>query len=244
MTMPRDPDEILSAWLGEGPTRLPDQTRRAIAVAIPTTAQRRHGWIVPWRPFPTNPIARTALAVLALAIAIGGTMFVLGSTDRIAAPAVSPSASVPSSPEIVIPAGAVSTRTMEEVAAAAQVRNAEMERELGRALAPFRIIRIQLLRPGDSYTLRHLDGTVSPDRGGGIRTGGDFQNDVPTWVVETTGTYVRSVPGTGAGYDERGTHGFVWLADNDNGGERFIPCWSRLAVEPTLAPAEMEGTCP
>ena len=30
MTTPRDPDEILAAWLDEGPTRLPDQTRRAI----------------------------------------------------------------------------------------------------------------------------------------------------------------------------------------------------------------------
>jgi hypothetical protein len=48
MTTPRDPDEILAAWLDEGPTRLPDQTRRAITVALPTTSQRRHALNVPW----------------------------------------------------------------------------------------------------------------------------------------------------------------------------------------------------
>ena len=41
MTTPRDPDAILAAWLDEGPTRLPDQTRRAIAVAMPNDTRRR-----------------------------------------------------------------------------------------------------------------------------------------------------------------------------------------------------------
>ena len=244
MTISRDPDEILAAWLHEGPTRLPDQTRRAIAVAIPTTTQRRRGWIAPWRYLPLNPIARTALAALILATVIGGTFYLLQPTQQVAAPAVSPSLIVPASPEVVIPSGVVSSQTVEQVVAGARARNAEMERELGRSLAPFRIIRIQLLRPGEMYTLRHLDGTLSPDRGGGVRTGGTFSNDVPTWIVETTGTYVRGIPGTGDGLAERGTHGFVWSGNNDNGGEWFIPCWSTLVVEPSLSPAEMEGSCP
>jgi len=77
MTTPRDPDEILSAWLDEGPTRLPDQTRRAIAVAIPTTTQRRRGWTAPWRHPSVNTIARTAVAVLAVVAVAGGVIYAL-----------------------------------------------------------------------------------------------------------------------------------------------------------------------
>ena len=35
MTVKRDPDAILAAWLEEGPTALPEPTRRAIAVDHP-----------------------------------------------------------------------------------------------------------------------------------------------------------------------------------------------------------------
>ena len=41
MTVKRDPDAILAAWLEEGPTALPEPTRRAIAVTTRTTTQRR-----------------------------------------------------------------------------------------------------------------------------------------------------------------------------------------------------------
>ena len=49
MTTPRDPDEILAAWLEEGPVLLPDQTRRAIVVALPTIQQHRPGMSRLWR---------------------------------------------------------------------------------------------------------------------------------------------------------------------------------------------------
>ncbi len=52
MTVQRDPDAILAAWLEEGPDRLPDATRRAIAVTTRTTHQSRRPRWVPWR-FPT-----------------------------------------------------------------------------------------------------------------------------------------------------------------------------------------------
>ncbi len=91
MTTPRDPDEILAGWLEEGPTRLPDQTRRAISVAIPTTQQRRRGRIAPWRPTSMNPIARTAIATIADVIVVGGAVAVLrpgGLTGTAATPPV------------------------------------------------------------------------------------------------------------------------------------------------------------
>ena len=41
MNVQRDPDAILAAWLDEGPDRLPEATRRAIAVTTRTTHQTR-----------------------------------------------------------------------------------------------------------------------------------------------------------------------------------------------------------
>ncbi len=75
MTTPRDRDEILADWLDEGPTRLPDQTRRAINVALPTTTQRRRGWTVPWKGLSMSTASKVAVgAVAVLAIVLGGTV--------------------------------------------------------------------------------------------------------------------------------------------------------------------------
>ena len=52
MNVQRDPDAILAAWLDEGPTRLPDATRRAIAVTTRTTRQSRLPIWLPWRAPP------------------------------------------------------------------------------------------------------------------------------------------------------------------------------------------------
>jgi hypothetical protein len=70
MTAPRDPDPILSAWLDEGPTRLPESTRRAILVSARTSQQRRHRMWVPWRT-SMNPIARFAIAAIAVVAVVG-----------------------------------------------------------------------------------------------------------------------------------------------------------------------------
>ena len=53
MTVQRDPDAILAAWLEEGPNRLPDATRRAIAVTTRTTHQSRRPMWLPWR-YPSD----------------------------------------------------------------------------------------------------------------------------------------------------------------------------------------------
>jgi hypothetical protein len=84
MTIPRDPDEILAAWLDEGPTRLPHQTRRAIVVALPTTSRRRHAWGAPWR-FPTmSTLPKLAIgAVAVIAVVLGGAFLLRpGSSDN------------------------------------------------------------------------------------------------------------------------------------------------------------------
>ena len=39
MTVKRDPDAILAAWLEDGPVALPEPTRRAIAVTTRTTTR-------------------------------------------------------------------------------------------------------------------------------------------------------------------------------------------------------------
>jgi hypothetical protein len=70
MTAPRDPDSILSAWLDEGPTRLPESTRRAILVSTRTSHQKRHRMWVPWRT-SMNPIARFAVAAIAVVAVVG-----------------------------------------------------------------------------------------------------------------------------------------------------------------------------
>jgi hypothetical protein len=73
MTVRRDPDAILAAWLDEGPVRLPEASRRAIAVTTRTTHQSRRPRWLPWR-FPTmNGMSRFALAAVAVvAVALGG----------------------------------------------------------------------------------------------------------------------------------------------------------------------------
>ena len=73
MNVKRDPDAILAAWLEDGPNRLPDATKRAIAVTTRSTHQTRRPMWVPWR-FPTmNGYARLALgAVAVVAVALGG----------------------------------------------------------------------------------------------------------------------------------------------------------------------------
>ncbi len=69
MTTPRDPDLVLAAWLDEGPTRLPADTRRAILVSTRITRQqRRRSWL-PWR---TSMLSITRVAVLAMVIAVVG----------------------------------------------------------------------------------------------------------------------------------------------------------------------------
>jgi hypothetical protein len=91
MTMHNDPDDILAAWLDEGPRDLPSSTRRAIATSLSTTKQTRRGLLAPWRLHPMSYPIRPALGVAAVVIAIAGTAIFLRGPSGIAPPAASAS---------------------------------------------------------------------------------------------------------------------------------------------------------
>jgi hypothetical protein len=92
---PRDPDAILAAWLEDGPTQLPETTRRAIAVGLRSTSQTRRVLDVPWRPNVMNPFARLAVAAAAIVIVAGGALYLLAPGNQtIGGPSAAPSPSV------------------------------------------------------------------------------------------------------------------------------------------------------
>lgn len=83
MTVPRDPDAIVAAWLEEGPDVLPESTRRAIEVTTRTTNQARHLTWLPWRASNMNGMTRLALAGAAvLAVVVVGLFVLRPGTDR------------------------------------------------------------------------------------------------------------------------------------------------------------------
>jgi hypothetical protein len=106
MNVKRDPDAILAAWLEEGPTALPEPTRRAIAVTTRTTTQRRHPlWVPRGRPL-MNTYARWAVAAIAVVLAIGGAAYFLAPAGGQfgGPPNTTPSAtSSPSASPVILP---------------------------------------------------------------------------------------------------------------------------------------------
>jgi hypothetical protein len=96
MNATRDPETILTAWLDEGPSDLPDVTRRAILTALPTTRRARSGPFAPWRFSNMVIYPRIAAAVLVTVIAVGGAMFLLGQRNPVGAPAPTATPAAPS----------------------------------------------------------------------------------------------------------------------------------------------------
>jgi hypothetical protein len=88
-----DPEAVLTAWLDDGPTDLPDATRRAILTSLPTTPQARRGLLAPWRFPPMNMFARGAAVLAVAVVAIGALALLAGPRDGVGGP--SPS-SIPS----------------------------------------------------------------------------------------------------------------------------------------------------
>jgi hypothetical protein len=99
---PPDPDAILAAWLEEGPTQLPETTRRAIAVGLRSTRQSQRVMDVPRRPNIMNPFARLAVGAAAIVILAGGAFYLLSPGNQAVggppAASLSPSAEPSASP--------------------------------------------------------------------------------------------------------------------------------------------------
>jgi hypothetical protein len=106
MTTPRDPDEILAGWLEEGPTRLPDPTRRAISVATRTTDQKRRSLWAPWRNPLMTSVARFAVAAIAVIAVIGGAVYFTGPGQSAGGTPASPSPSPSTAPASAPPSPA------------------------------------------------------------------------------------------------------------------------------------------
>jgi hypothetical protein len=100
MNTRRDPDAILAAWLDEGPTDLPDVTRRAIVAALPTTTQARRGPLAPGRIFQMSSLSRASVAVGIVVVAVVGLagLNLVRNGNGIGAASPSPITSPPSSP--------------------------------------------------------------------------------------------------------------------------------------------------
>jgi hypothetical protein len=98
MTVQRDPDAILAAWLEEGPNQLPEQTRRAISFTTRTTEQkRRPSWAL-WRTPLMPTFARLAVATIALIAFVGGAVYFMAPQQGAGGAPPSPSPTVTSAP--------------------------------------------------------------------------------------------------------------------------------------------------
>lgn len=133
------------------------------------------------------------------------------------------------SPQIVIPSGVLSNQTADQVARKMLDEIKANELKLGRTLAPARIIKIRLLRPGETYPIQHLDGTSPGDSSLGPGGG---------WVVEAVGTFLRYDFQTGQ-LSALGIHGFNEWLENGDEVRSFNPCW---VANPALA-TSLDGTC-
>jgi hypothetical protein len=97
MKVMRDPDAIIGAWLEDGPTQLPDATRRSIVAVVRTADQRRRTGLWDLSHLPVGFRLAIAAAVMFAAIA-GGALLLRGATQSDvggAAPSATPSPSLP-----------------------------------------------------------------------------------------------------------------------------------------------------
>lgn len=105
MTSPRDPDSVLDAWLDEGPTRLPEGTRRTINAFAQTSHQARRPIWSPWRASPMLQFSRVAIAAIAVVAAVGSAVYLSapanqGGTGGGPSPIATTASSAPPSPSL------------------------------------------------------------------------------------------------------------------------------------------------
>ena len=172
MTVERDPDAILTAWLEEGPTVLPEPTRRAIAVSTRNVHRSRLSTWLPWRDPNMNGMSRLALATVAVvAIVVGGLVVLRPGADQpggVGGPGSPvPSASVAPSPSALPSASAPPSAA------------ARPEPSVGALAQAF-------TSPTFGYSIRYPTGwTSTPTTGDGPSPGGadDFGSAAGGWYL-------------------------------------------------------------
>jgi Tol biopolymer transport system component len=94
MTDTRDPNMIIGAWLDEGPTELPQTTRRAITTSVRTIDQRR-GIALRWGSRPVASFLGPVLAAAAVVVAVVGVYLLtpFGRSPSVGPPVGTPTAS-------------------------------------------------------------------------------------------------------------------------------------------------------
>jgi hypothetical protein len=164
----RDPDAILFAWLDEGPARLPDATRRAIAVSIRTTARSRLPTWLAWNAPTADGLSRYALwAVAVMAVVVGGLSLLRPGPDR-SGGVGGPAASVPSA-------------TPSPLASPTPSPPARPEPSIGGLMQGF-------TSPTFGYSIRYPAGwTTTPTTGEGPIPGGadEFASAAGGWHLRT-----------------------------------------------------------
>jgi hypothetical protein len=112
MNPPRERSAIVAAWLEEGPTELPESTRRAIAVDVRTTRQsRRPAWAPRWFPRMDRQMQVALAAVVVVVVVIGAqavSRVPSGGSDLGAPPPAVPSATPPPVPASAAPSSSPS----------------------------------------------------------------------------------------------------------------------------------------
>lgn len=101
MNPPRERSAVVAAWLEEGPTELPESTRRAIAVDVRTTHQSRRSTWFRWRFPPVDRLSLVALAAVAvMVLAVAGLAVSRPASEggNVGGPPPAPSTSDPPSP--------------------------------------------------------------------------------------------------------------------------------------------------
>ena len=137
--------------------------------------------------------------------------------------------------EVVVPSGVATTTTAAIVAQRTLESIAATEREFGHAIEPARIVRVRLLRPGEWFELRRLDGTSAGAERRGSSDGG------AAWFVDAVGTFYHVDKRTGQ-VDSKGYHGWFEWDGNGEGpaSSGYLECWS----QPGGPVAQREGNCP
>jgi hypothetical protein len=102
-------EDRLTDWIEDGPTDAPPQVLDGVFASLPSTAQRRAAWRMPWSTSPMVGFGR-ALVGLVVAVALGSALFLVlrpapGGIGAEASPSPSPTdvAIVSPSPQAIVP---------------------------------------------------------------------------------------------------------------------------------------------